>query len=188
MSVTAAYQEQITSMSTMLDNVLSDIDDETLSRRPAPEMNPLGFLYFHILRVWDLDLNILIQGRRASEDAWHRGGYTEQMGYNPVGKGGRGTGIGFGYTDDEVDEVPYALAPLRRYHEQLLDETRAYLEQASDTELQREIQFMGQPTTTGARLQHLIAHSWNHIGEMRMSKSVLGFPDPTTPPRTRSDA
>jgi hypothetical protein len=42
---------------------------------------------------------------------------------------------------------------------------------------------MGQPSTTGARVQHIIGHSWNHTGELRMTKSMLGFHDPTTPPR-----
>ncbi|HUG16144.1 MAG TPA: DinB family protein [Thermomicrobiales bacterium] len=186
MSIAGIYQQQIDAMSTMLDNVLSEIDDDTLARRPGPELNPLGFIYFHILRVWDLDLNVLIHGRRPSEDAWHRGGHSESMGYNPDGKGGRGAGNGFGYTDEEVDEIPYRMEPLRRYHEQLLAETRAYLAGADEAELTRETTFMGQPSSTGLRAQHVVAHSWNHIGEMRLSKGLLGFADATTPARARA--
>jgi hypothetical protein len=183
MSIAAVYQEQVDAMSTMLSNVVSDVDDEVLAKRPGRDLNPLGFIYFHILRVWDLDLNVLIQGRPPTEDAWHRGGYTEELGYSPDGKGGRGTGIGFGYTDEEVDEVPYRLAALRRYHEQLADETRTYLSSADDDELKRETTFLGQPSSTGMRVQHIVAHSWNHVGEMRMSKGMLGYPDATTPAR-----
>lgn len=186
MSANAIYQESIDGMSTMLTNVVAELDDATLARRPGPELNPLGFIYFHILRIWDLDLNVLIQGGAPAEDAWHRGGYSAELGYNPDGKGGRGTGMGFGYTDDEVDEIPYRLAPLQRYHQQLEEETRAYLSNASDAELQREISFLGQASSTGARAQHIVAHSWNHIGEMRLSKGLLGYPDPTTPPRKKA--
>ncbi len=178
-----AYIEQITSLSAMIAGQVSELDDKLLRRRPAPALNPPGFIYFHILRTWDMDINVLVGGGKPAEDAWHRGAYAEVMGYNPDGKGGRGLGIGFGYTDAEVDEVPYQLETLRRYHEQLHAETMAYLNDANDEELQRGIAATGQPTTTGARIQHIIAHSWNHVGELRMTKSMLGFHDPTPPPR-----
>jgi hypothetical protein len=176
------YLQQIETMSDFLDNVLAEVDDERFSQRPAPERNPIGFVYFHLLRVWDLDLNVLCLGQSPSEDAWHRGGYSVSMGYSPDGKGGRGAGLGFGYSDQEVDDVPYRKDVLRRYHRQLSDETRAYLQSASDEELQRSIMLRDQPTTSGERMQHTAAHSWNHIGEIRMTKTMLGFLDPTTPP------
>lgn len=178
-----AYIEQVTSLSDMLNNQVSALDDTLLRTRPGQYLNPPGFIYFHILRVWDADINVLVNGQKHSDDAWHRGDYAGAMGYNPDGKGGRGMGIGFGYTDAEVDEVPYQLEPLKRYHQQLLAETLSYLNDANDEELARGITALGQPSTTGARVQHAIAHSWNHTGELRMTKSMLGFHDPTTPPR-----
>lgn len=177
------YIEQIQSLSELLDSQISELDDTLLNTRPGPILNPLGFIYFHILRIWDLDINVLVKDGKPAEDAWHRGDYADEMGYNPDGKGGRGMGIGFGYTDAEVDEVPYRLEPLKRYHAHVLTETLAYLNDANDEELNRGITAMGQPSTTGARIQHIIAHSWNHTGELRMTKSLLGFHDPTTPPR-----
>jgi hypothetical protein len=183
MAIRDVYIEQVQGMSKLLSDQTAELDDTLLGKRPGQHLNPPGFLYFHILRVWDLDINVLIGGSKPSEDAWHRGGYSEAMGYSPDGKGGRGTGIGFGYTDAEVDEVPYQLETLQRYHAQLLGETMRYLNDASDEELHREIVAIGNPTTTGARVQHIIGHSWNHIGELRMTKSMLGFHDPTTPAR-----
>lgn len=178
-----SYIEQIEAMSKMLSDQVSELDDERIGTRPSATLNPPGFIYFHLLRVWDLDLSILCLGKRPSEDIWHSGGYSDLLGYTPDGHGARGTGIGFGYNDQEVDEVPYRLAPLRQYHQQLHDATLAYLRDASDDELAREVKFLDQTTTTGARLQHTVGHSWNHIGELRMTKSLLGFADPTTPPR-----
>ncbi|MGH9175692.1 MAG: DinB family protein, partial [Vicinamibacterales bacterium] len=177
------YIEQIETLSDLISKQVAELDDDLLRKRPGPALNPPGFIYFHLLRVWDLDLSILINGKSPAEDIWHRGGFGESLGYNPDGKGGRGMGMGFGYNDQEVDEVPYRLEPLRAYHAQLLDETLAYLNDASDEELSRPITVSGQPTTTGARIQHTIGHSWNHTGELRMTKSMLGFHDPTTPPR-----
>jgi hypothetical protein len=183
MSQRDVYIEQITALSEMLTKQVEELDDTLLQKRPGQYLNPPGFIYFHILRIWDMDINVLINGQKPAGDAWHRGDYATAMGYNPDGKGGRGLGIGFGYTDAEVDEAPYQRAPLQRYHEQLLDETLQYLNDASDEELAREVVAMGQPSTTGARVQHIIGHSWNHTGELRMTKSMLGFHDPTTPPR-----
>jgi hypothetical protein len=177
------YLEQVDAMSDFLATAVAEVDAEKLALRPGEYLNPVGFIYFHILRIWDLDLNILIQGGSPSTDAWHRGGFSELLGYTPDGKGGNGMGLGFGYTDAEVDEVPYQLAPLQQYHQQMIDETRAYLNDASDDELNRPIKFRDQDVTPGLRVQHIIAHSWNHIGELRMTKSMLGYPDPTTPAR-----
>lgn len=185
MNESAVYLEQIKGMSAMLADVVAPLDDELLRRRPGPALNPPGFIYFHLLRVWDLDLNRIIRGQAADADAWRRGGFSAETGYEPIGKGGGGRGIGFGYTDAEVDEVPYAAGWLRRYHEQLLAETVDYLATANDAELRREIRLpqQEQPVSPALRLQHTIAHSWNHIGELRMTKSMLGFPDPSTPRR-----
>src|SRR5688572_23042646 len=123
MALRDSYLEQIDTMSDFLTNQVTELDEAAFTRRPGEMLNPVGFIYFHVLRIWDLDLNILVHGRRPADDAWHRGGFTEKLGYNPDGKGGNGMGLGFGYTDQEVDEVPYRLAPLQEYHQQLLDET-----------------------------------------------------------------
>ncbi len=180
----STYLEQITEMSSMLSKQVDELDAAGLSRRPAEGLNPAGFIYWHILRVWDLDLNWLIKGGAPGDDAWHRGGYSGELDYSPDGVGTRGMGIGTGYNDADVDAVPYRAEVLGRYQKQLLDETRAYLTQATDDELQRELSVGGQPATVAARLQHTVAHSWNHVGEIRMTKSMIGYPDPSTPPRS----
>jgi hypothetical protein len=186
MSHNQIYLEQIIAMSDALTAQISELDDEMLRTRPGHALNSAGFIYFHLLRVWDLDLNVLIRGRSAKDDAWHLGGYGEELGYNLDGKGMMGMGIGTGYNDQEVDEIPYRSATLRRYHQQLMDETRSYLDHADDAELFREITVRKQPSSPSLRLQHVVAHSWNHIGELRMTKGMLGFADPTTPPRQPS--
>ncbi len=68
-------------------------------------LNPVGWNYWHALRVWDLDLNWLIKGQKPDEDAWHRGEFTARSGYDPDGIGLRGSGIGLGYSDAEVDAL-----------------------------------------------------------------------------------
>jgi hypothetical protein len=184
MSISDGYREQIAQLATMLDKQLAELDDAQLGRRPSATLNPPGFIAWHLMRVWDFDLNQAILGQARDADAWHRGGFQEQMGYEPIGNGPGGSGIGFGFSDVEVDAVPYRLDVLRGYLAQLLRETDAYLAGASDADLALTLERapLGE-FTPGSRIQHTIAHSWNHTGELRMTKSMLGFPDPSGPAR-----
>lgn len=178
------YAEQVRALSNYLDTQLGDVPDELLNRRPGPSLNTVGWNYWHLLRVWDLDVNWLCQHQNPTEDAWHRGGFNAKSDYIPDGKGRNGSGIGVGYTDAEVDELQVSMAVLREYHQQLLDETLAYLNGVSDTELRQAFPSPMRPdstTTAAERLQHLVAHSYNHAGELRYAKGMLGVYDATYP-------
>jgi hypothetical protein len=183
-AIAAGYREQIEQLGTMLHKQLAELDDAQLVTRPSAELNPPGFIAWHLMRVWDFDLNQLILGQAPDADAWHRGGFHTEAGYEPLGNGPGGSGIGFGFSDVEVDAIPHRLSVLQRYLAQLLEETDAYLAGASEADLaaQMERAPIGE-FTPAARVQHIVAHSWNHTGELRMTKSMLGFPDPTGPKR-----
>jgi hypothetical protein len=177
------YLTQIRSASEFLTKQVEEVPEEILYERPGPSLNTVGWNYFHILRVWDADLNWLAKGQDPLEDAWHRGGFTEKADYNPDGKGGRGAGLGFGYTDAEVDELQVIpVSTLHDYHERLLSETDEYLTSSDDAEMQREMETpFGSSDTPAGRMQHTIGHSWNHIGELRFIKGMHGYYDGTYP-------
>lgn len=178
------YRQQIEGAERMLGVTLQDVTNETLHQRPGPHLNPVGWNYWHLLRVWDLDLNLLIQGQSPTGDAWHRGGFNERTGYNPMGKGKGGSGLGNGYTDADVDEIQMPLSELNAYHDMLLAETKAYLDSADEDEMGREFQSPTDPNamlTPRERLQHHIGHVWNHIGEIRYAKGILGMHDASYP-------
>lgn len=175
------YREQLDTLTNDIKAEFDGIDSGILYKRPAPSANTPGFLYWHILRIWDLDLNHIIKGEAADADAWHRGGYSEKSGYNPDGKGlERLPGMGLGYSDAEVDEVNVPLDVLTAYHDQLTAETNAYLESGDD--LRADLNRPGRPGITAAmRLQHLIGHSYGHLGDIRFAKGLLGHTDRTYP-------
>lgn len=178
------YLEQLDAMNSLLENQLADVPEEKLHQRPGAHQNTVGWNYWHLLRVWDLDVNWLAKGQDPANDAWHRGGFTEKTGYNPDGKGRGGSGLGVGYTDEEVDELQMSFESLRGYHQMLLQETREYLQNASDDELRRQIPDRMNPGNTvpvAARIQHMIGHNYNHIGELRYAKGLLGMYDATYP-------
>lgn len=179
------YLAQIKSMSNFVAGQIADMPEDMLWKRPGPSLNPVAFNYFHLLRVWDLDLNWIVKGQGPQGDAWHRGEFSEKAGYNPDGKGSRGMGIGTGFTDADVDEMNISRHVLQAYQQQLLAETEEYLQTADDAELNREVAPLpsapDRRATCAQRLQHTISHSWSHTGELRFAKGMLGMHDPSYP-------
>jgi len=178
------YAEQVLALNAYLDTQLTDVPDELLHERPGPSLNTVGWNYWHLLRIWDLDVNWIARGQSPMEDAWHRGGFGEKTGYDPDGKGRNGSGLGVGYTDAEVDELAMPMAVLQEYQALLLDETLAYLNSADEAELRRSVPSPIRPdtmTSPAERMQHLAAHSYNHAGELRYAKGMLGLHDATYP-------
>jgi hypothetical protein len=183
-SEASVYLEQIRDLSKSLERAVDEVPAEQFNQRPGPHLNPVGWNFFHLLRVWDMYFNWECRGMSPDEDAWHRGGFTEKSGYNPDGKGGRNLGIGFGYTDDEVDEIQIDPSVLKGYLRMLSAETEAFLEQADDEEMQRVTHSAvhpGQTNTVAQRMQHLLMHSYRHAGEARYALGVHGWRDPTYP-------
>lgn len=184
MNESSIYLTQFRDFSGLLLRQIDRVPDHLFNKRPGPHLNPVGWNYFHILRIWDLDLNWLCRGQERDEDAWHRGGFTEMSGYNPMGKGGHGLGVGYGYTDEEVDEVTVSAGILKKYHELLMADTEAYLSNANADELQRQAPTVLNPDQTKAtreQIQHTILHSNGHIGEIRYAMGMLGIHDLSYP-------
>jgi hypothetical protein len=152
--------------------------DGRLAERPGPNLNPAGFIYWHILRVWDADLRDI----RGIDDIWAREGYTATLGYQPVtrhGDDGAEYSDGYGYTDADVDAIPYQLDMLNRYLQLLVDETLVYLEGADETELERSVPvpYRDEPCTPSELMEHTILHSAYHIGELQITGGLLGLRD-----------
>jgi uncharacterized damage-inducible protein DinB len=179
MNAQDAYISQIRMMTNEINAMFDDVPEDLLHKRPGPGLNPIGWNFWHLLRIWDGWLNGRIGGRDASEDTWHRGNYAEKSGYNPDGKGAGGMGTGMGYSDAEVDEVQIPLSIIQEYQQQLQDETEAFLNQADDAELNRPIDSHLGEVPLHIAIEQSIRNGWMHYGEMRYAKGMLGRPDPT---------
>jgi hypothetical protein len=180
----AVYLKQLRDMSEMLERLVAEVPADWFNRRPGKGLNPVGWNYFHLLRIWDLDLNWKCKGQKPDNDAWHRGDFSAASGYSPDGKGGMGLGLGYGYSDHEVDEVQLSADTLKAYQQMLLAETAEYLGAADDDELQsRSTSILNTQLTrsNAERMQHTIAHSHGHIGEIRYALGVLGWRDQSYP-------
>lgn len=162
------------------------LPDGLFGKRPGLSLNPIGFIYFHVLRSWDEDLNVLCRGRSPEDDAWHRAGLSDELGYEPLGRGAGGRGVGVGFSDAEVDAVPKRFEMLSRYHDLLDGETGAYFDMVTVEEFNRQREagpahgHLG--AYTPARLWGMVVlHHAEHSGDIKFVKGMLGMPDTTYP-------
>jgi hypothetical protein len=187
MNDSAIYLRQFKNFSEALTGEIARVPEDVFNRRPGPGLNPVGWNYFHLLRIWDLDINWICRGQKPDQDAWHRGGFTEKSGYDPDGKGWRGTGVGYAYTDNEVDELAIGADVLSQYHDMLLTESESYLGSSSNEELHRLAPTVLNPDIRKPvfeQIEHTIAHSYGHIGEIRYAMGMFGLHDHSYPVST----
>ncbi|CAN5739799.1 hypothetical protein BH23CHL2_BH23CHL2_30040 [soil metagenome] len=176
------YRAMIGQAADLLTRTVNEIDEANFGKRPGEHLNPASFIYFHVLRHWDRDVNVLSRGQAPVADLWHREGIGDAMHYHPEGLGMRGLGTGIGYTDAQVDAVPADRATLARYQQLLHDETMAYLDELDESEIHNEMTSEYLPGVSydiAARLQHLVVHTAHHTGDISYVKGALGQPDAT---------
>jgi hypothetical protein len=179
-----AYREQIDGLVTMLTAQIAEVPDDILYRRSGPPQNPVGFIYWHILRIWDLDHSLCTGTNPLTDDLWHRHDFSTRADYTPDGLGLRGLGMGVGYSDAEVDAVRIPRDVLTEYQSTLVAATNDYLDSADDATIRAERPSPlspGATMTAAQRLQHTISHSYHHLGEIRFIKGTFGITDPTYP-------
>ncbi len=150
------YIEQIDTMSATLSDASAGLPrGDLLHALPGPGLNSIGWNYWHLLRIWDYDLNWSIRGSHPHDDLWHRQRFTARSGYNPDGKGTDGNGLGSRYRDFEVDELNIPFNVLNEYHDALLAETRVYLDEAGERRVTPHRRPAVRPEqSTGSRQPH----------------------------------
>ena len=171
-----AYERMIEGASSNLRDAVASVPDVDFGRRPAPGANPVSFIYFHVLRHWDRDINIYIRRQEPEADAWHRNGLSEALDYEPLGIGAYGIGVGYGYSAAEVEDVPADANGLRRYHDVLEQETKQLLAEIDPTTFDDPMELDGRKYSGGQRLRHLVAHTYLHLGDIEYAKGLLGAP------------
>ncbi len=176
MTELSAYGHMIDGASGNLRDAVAVVSADDFGKRPAPGANPVHFIYFHVLRHWDRDINVYCKQEPPAQDAWHRHGLSEALDYEPLDIGTDGIGTGYGYSAEEVDGLPLDAEGLGRYHDILLEETHAYLASLDTATFDDPKEFEGRSYTIGQRLRHLVAHTYLHLGDIEYAKGLLGAP------------
>lgn len=172
MSEIDAYRALIDTSTNYLRRNVAAQDDPHFFQRPAPGANSVAFVYFHVLRHWDWDVNMCIRGQGPEGDLWNRGGFTERSGYDPAGNGPFGTG--YDASQSEVDRMTASKDALLAYHDELASETSALLDSMTEDDLRTESASpVGTMQPASERLQHLIFHTGIHIGDISFIIGML---------------
>ena len=176
------YRQMIGQVSEFLRRTVDEFEETEFGWRPGPSLNPACFIYFHVLRHWERDINWVCKGQGPGSDLWARAGIGEQMGYDPLGSGWRGVGTGYGYSDSEVDAVPANREALNRYHDLLREETWAFIDTLDGHDVDAELDCQHFPPqgvrySIRERLQHLVLHTGRHTGDTAYVRGMIGNSD-----------
>jgi uncharacterized damage-inducible protein DinB len=149
---------------------LEGLSSDQLHWRPARGANSIGFLLWHVLRTWDGYLAII----RNTEEIYARDAWAEKFGFDTSGRGIEGSGMGTGFTPDDVDFVLAQTEPLLGYLQSLLEETLDDLRSATADDLSREVLIPWWPSPAAAArvYVHIIAHSYFHLGEAQYIRGM----------------
>lgn len=147
-------------------DLLDGLDEADLARRPGPDANPIGWLVWHLTRVYDDH----VAGVGGLEQVYVAEGHADRMGL-PFDV----RDIGYGHTSEEVGQVrvgPDALVGyLRATHEQ----GSAWIRTLGADDLDRVVDTRWDPPVTlGARLVSVTNDCAQHLGQASYVKGLLG--------------
>lgn len=134
------------------------LDATALRWRPTPEVNPMGWLVWHLTRVQD-DHVAEVAG---DVQVWTAGGWAPRFG---LPDGARDTGFRHDLTQ-VATVVPEGPDVLVRYLADVTDRTLAHLTTWSDEDLDRVVDTSyDPPVTLGTRLVSVVDDCSQHLGQ-----------------------
>lgn len=154
--------------------ILGDLALEAAVWRPDPEANSIALTVWHVARAWDVLGTRMLGGREQSDELWLCGGWAERTGYNPLGKGWRGSGNLSGYSQEEVAEVPMlAPADLLAYLDEVYVQLRERLASAPESSLLLPDELPAQgPWQPAVFVRNFLADAYEHLGEIKALRAM----------------
>lgn len=142
---------------------IAELPPETLFWQPAPGVNHIGFLLWHVVRDEDLVVShVCIPQLWAAEDWAGRTGL-------PASE--QGTGL----EPERVDSLRYDLTLFLSYAERVWARTGPALAALADADLDPPA-WPGSASTVAQQLvEGCIGHTWLHLGEIRYIKGLRGW-------------
>jgi uncharacterized damage-inducible protein DinB len=171
MDTATLLQIQFGTLERQFKQVLKDLSLEQLRWQPVPQANSIGFLLWHLLYTWDDYMGLIVK----RDTLYEQEGWPERFGFDTRGLGVEGSGMGTGFTPEEVAIVRPGPEPLLDYLRSLLDEMSGYLQSANNESLGAKVSVpwwrpKGHPAARV--LSHIIAHSYFHLGEAQFSRGL----------------
>lgn len=146
-----------------LERSLDGLTQDDLNQQPHPDCNSMGWLTWHLTRGQDA----MIAGLTEKEQIWISGGW-----YNKFNRPSDPKDTGFGHSSEDVAAfVSPDVDTLLGYHRAVLEQTKRYISDLSETDLNREMS--GPFPTLGARLAVILSDDLQHAGQVAYLRGLL---------------
>ncbi len=151
--------------------MISDVKEltaEQLAWKPAPNANPIGFIFWHFMRSEDNT----IQGYQGKPSLWESEKWYEKMGIDLKVSG-------TGSDEPEVDKVAaLPLSQLMAYAERVTQSAADYLKTLPESELDLSDPNRPKRTIAVSLRAFVLGHGWWHAGEIKYLRGMQGMPFP----------
>ena len=165
MDVITYIRQQVDNAHQQIDLVMQDITEDQFNWHPSGTINPISVILAHVLGGEDFFAHSLLQ---AKPRVWELQEWGQKIGI-PEPPGGPGTDW------DAIRATRMSIAPLLDYGRALRDATDTYLATLTPTELDRQVDFAGQPRSVAEILMMFVVHIAGHAGEMAAVKGMQGM-------------
>lgn len=155
-----------------LDKGISDLSPEQWHTVPGnnPAANTIAFEIWHFVRTEDNVVRFILQNRRPT--VWMEGGWAEKLGLPPVAQG-----TGMSAADAQALRLN-DLDGFKQYMQQVWQSTEDYLAHPDPEGFDRPVMVrpLGEMPAIRAVGQVCVTHGFTHLGELELSRTLLGLP------------
>lgn len=151
----------------LVHRAVDGLDADALAARPGPDANSIGWLVWHLTRVQDHHISELA----GVDQAWTGGGWATRFGMPAEAED-----TGYGHTREQVAAVRAGDPELLvAYHDAVAERTRDFLLSVEAGDLDRIVdRRWDPPVTMGVRLVSVIGDDYQHVGQARYLRGLLG--------------
>ncbi len=151
----------------LVDGAVDGLDTTTLAASPAPGINTVGWLVWHLTRVQDHHLAEVLD----QEQVWVTGDWAARFGLDADP-----SNTGYGHDPDEVAAVaPDGPEACTGYLAAVAARTEAFLRSLGPDDLDRVVDdAWDPPVTLGVRLVSVADDDLQHAGQAAYARGLLG--------------
>ena len=151
-------------ISQVLEKALGGLTVDDLNQQPHPDCNSMGWLSWHLTRGQDRAIADLM----GEEQLWVKDKWHARFNRPPDPSD---TGFGHSLEDLATFKSP-DVQTLLAYHHAVLERTKRYISNLSETDLDRELDHPRFPTV-GVRLVAVISDNFQHAGQVAYVHGLL---------------
>jgi hypothetical protein len=144
---------------------LDGLEPRELFWQPAPGINHIGFLLWHLVRDEDVIISEAILKRA---EIWRSQTWAETLGLNPAEQG---TGL----DSARLESLHFELSDLMGYAEQVWSQTDMAVSALADERLDEPLSWSTEWKLVNLLTTGCLAHGWVHLGEIRQLRGLLGW-------------